>query len=339
MTARVAVVIPCYRATEQVGAVVGHVLACDQALNEHCELRVIVVNDGCPECSWQEVPTAANVQIIHHQSNRGVGAATVTGLLTALEQGCTAMVKLDADGQHRPRYLLDLVPYLLAQPRTDLLLVKGSRYRWPSRQGTIPWARKLGSVLLEPMARAALGCRNLTDICNGYLGLNALSCRYLLASKIGPPLQRRYLFESSVLVRSRWLGLELLEFAMLPRCGPSWNSSMDSGAMVLPLLRFWSGSALARLRRCYLASLNLGSALLLVSAMSISLAGYLWLTRVGPEIAERTQVSAGTSSAFTTATATALLGLLLFFLYDYRSGSDVKTLRFAALLDDLERPC
>ena len=73
-----------------------------------------------------------------------------------------------------------------------------------------------------------------------------------MANKIGPPLQRRYLFESSVLVRSRWLGLELLEFAMLPRYGPGWSSSMDSGAMVLPLLRFWSGSALARLRRCYL---------------------------------------------------------------------------------------
>jgi hypothetical protein len=69
------------------------------------------------------------------------------------------------------------------------------------------------------------------------------------------------------------------------------------------------------------------------------MACHLWITRVGPEIAERTQVSAGTSSAFTTASATALLGLLLFFLYDYRSGSDVKVLRFPALLKDLERPC
>ena len=126
---------------------------------------------------------------------------------------------------------------------------------------------------------------------------------------------------------------------MLPRYGPSWNSSMDSGAMVLPLLRFWSGSALARLRRCYLASLNLGSAMLLVSAMSISLAGYLWLTRVGPEITERTQVSAGTSSAFTTASATALLGFAVFFLYDYRAGSEVKILHFGELLEDLEREC
>ena len=80
MTARVAVVIPCYRATAQVGAVVENVLACDQALNELCRLQVIVVNDGCPECCWQEVPSAANVQVIHHQSNQGVGAATLSGL-------------------------------------------------------------------------------------------------------------------------------------------------------------------------------------------------------------------------------------------------------------------
>ena len=336
MTARVAVVIPCYRATAQVGAVVENVLACDQALNELCRLQVIVVNDGCPECCWQEVPSAANVQVIHHQSNQGVGAATLSGLQAALNQGCTAMVKLDADGQHPPRYLLDLVPYLLEQSPTDLKLVKGSRYRWPSRERIIPWARHLGSTLLEPMARAALGCRNLTDICNGYLGLNALSCRFLLEQD-RPCLQQRYLFESmSGCAAAGWARVARVCDAAPLR--PGWSSSMDSGAMVMPLLRFWCISALARLRRCYLASLNLGSALLLVSAMSISLAGYLWLTRVGPEIAERTQVSAGTSSAFTVASATALLGLLLFFLYDYRSSSDVKTLRFAALLDDLERP-
>jgi dolichol-phosphate mannosyltransferase len=339
MKPRVALIIPCYRASEQVGLVVNEALAIATTLNKLCELEVIVVNDACPELSWHNVPTSAHVQVIHHPSNGGVGAATLTGFQTAVEQGYSVIVKLDADGQHPPSYLLDLVPYLLVQPSTDLLLVKGSRYRWPSRQGTIPWARQLGSVLLEPMARAALGCRNLTDICNGFLGLNALSCRYLLATNLGPPLQRRYLFESSVLVRSCWLGLDVREFAMLPRYGPSWNSSMDSGAMVLPLLRFWSGAAWARLQRCYLESLNLGSALLLVSSMSVSLAGYLWLTRVGPEIAVQTQVSAGTSSAFTTASATALLSLLLFFLYDYRSGSDVKTLRFAALLDDLERSC
>ena len=125
---------------------------------------------------------------------------------------------------------------------------------------------------------------------------------------------------------------------MLPRYGERWNSSMKSGEMVLPLLGFWSQATLSRLRRCYLASITLGSVLLLMTALSSALAGYLWITKVGPEIADRTLVSAGTSSAFTTASATALVGFLLFFLYDYRSGSDVKVLRFPALLRDLERP-
>jgi glycosyltransferase involved in cell wall biosynthesis len=335
----VGIVIPCYRAVGQVGLVVRDVLEVGEQLMHLCCTRVFVVDDACPQGSWEELAPHPQVHVLHHGSNRGVGAASITGLQAALKQGCAAVVKLDADGQHPPGYLLDLVPHLLGQPDDALVLVKGSRYRWPSSPGQIPWARQLGSILLEPMARAALACRNLTDISNGYLGLNALSCRYLLASGLGPPLQTRYLFESSMLVRSNWLGLELREFAMLPRYGDRWRSSMESGAMVLPLLKFWSRATLERLRRCYVASLNLGSGLLLVSAMSMGLAGYLWITRVGPEIAERTQVSAGTSSAFTTASATALLGLLLFFLYDYRSGSDVRVLRFAALLDDLEKSC
>jgi len=52
-----------------------------------------------------------------------------------------------------------------------------------------------------------------------------------------------------------------------------------------------------------------------MTALGSALTDYLWITRVGPEIADCTQVSAGTSSGFTTVSTTALLGLLLFFLY------------------------
>lgn len=336
---KVAVVIPCYCARGEVGEVVREVLEVAKQLADHCQITVVVVDDACPKESWREIAPHPQVQVLHHAQNRGVGAATLTGLEAGLAQKCQAMVKLDADGQHHPMYLYDLVPHLLALPKCELALVKGSRYRWPINAGTVPWARQLGSILLEPMARAALACRNLTDISNGYLGMNTLSARYLLARGLGPPLQQRYLFESSVLVRCAWLGLELREFAMMPRYGERWSSSMESGAMVVPMLLFWSQAALARLRRSYLSSLTLGSGLLFVTALSSSLAGYLWITRVGPEIAHRTLVSAGTSSAFTTASATALLGLLLFFLYDYRSGREVTVLRFPALLRDLETPC
>lgn len=338
MLPKVAVVIPCYCAKGQVREVVKELLEVAEKLAEICEVRVLVVDDGCPQASWREISPHSRVQVLHHSKNRGVGAATISGFEAAISQRCQVMVKLDADGQHPPVYLEDLVPYMLAQSAGDLALVKGSRYRWPSNAGVIPRARKLGSILLEPMARAALACRNLTDITNGYLGLNALSTRYLLASGLGPPLKRRYLFESSVLVRCAWLGMDLQEFAMLPRYGTRWRSSMDSGAMVIPLFCFWGRTTLARLRRCYLLSLTLGSGLLVVTGLSSTMALYLWVTRIGPEIAERTRVSAGTSSAFTTASATALISLLVFFLYDYRSGQDIKVLQFPALLKDLENP-
>ena len=188
------------------------------------------------------------------------------------------------------------------------------------------------------MARAALACRNLTDVSNGYLGMTADSARYLLAKGLGPPLEQRYLFESSVLVRFAWLKLDLHEFAMLPRYGEQWRSSMESRAMVVPLLMFWIKVTIARLHRCYISCINLGTAFLLVTAMSSGMSGYLWTTRLGPEIADKTQVSAGTSSAFTTSSATALIALMLFFLYDYRSGRDIKVLNFRSLIEDLEKP-
>lgn len=336
MTPRVAVIIPCYRATGKVGSVVDGVIKCRETLKELCMLEVIVVDDACPELSWREIGENAGIRIIHNPRNEGVGGATLTGLRAAGKGEFSAMVKLDADGQHRPQYLIDLIPYLLKQRETDMVLVKGTRYRWPSSQDGIPWVRRIGSVLLEPIARAALGCRSLTDICNGYLGLNSLSCRYLLLERLGPRIELRYLFESSILVRSRWLGIEIREFSMMPHYSSDWSSSMDSSTMVLPLLLFWSRAAVERIRRTYVRSLNLGSGLFVTSATSAVIACYLWLSRVGPGIAMKEEVSAGTASAFTTASATALIGLIVFFLYDYRAGYDVKVLSFPTLLEDIE---
>ena len=203
---KVAVVIPCFRVSQLVGVVVRDVLRIAEQLSAHYELTIFVVNDACPQESWREIPSHPRVQILHHSQNSGVGAATLTGFQAALDQECDALVKLDADGQHPAMYLFDLIPHIFSQPDSELALVKGSRYRWPNPPGAIPWARKFGSILLEPMARAALACRNLTDISNGYLAMNGLSASYLLSRGLGPPLQLRYTFESSVLVRCSWFG-------------------------------------------------------------------------------------------------------------------------------------
>jgi len=85
-----------------VGEVVKEVLEVAKQLADHCELTVLVVDDACPQESWREIARHPQVQMLHHVQNRGVGAATLTGLEAALDHNCQAMVKLDADSQHPP---------------------------------------------------------------------------------------------------------------------------------------------------------------------------------------------------------------------------------------------
>ena len=70
---------------------------------------VLLVNDNCPQNSWMEVASHENLRIYHHKTNRGV----VSTLIAALKLNCDVVIKLDADGQHPPEYLLDLIPYVL----------------------------------------------------------------------------------------------------------------------------------------------------------------------------------------------------------------------------------
>lgn len=49
---------------------------------------------------------------------------------------------------------------------------------------------QLGAILLEPMERAELAWRNLTDISNGYLRKKVLSAKNLLVRRLGPLLQQ-----------------------------------------------------------------------------------------------------------------------------------------------------
>lgn len=53
--AQVAVVIPCFRAKGLVGPVVAGVLRIGEELGTSCQLRVLVVNDACPQQSWHEI--------------------------------------------------------------------------------------------------------------------------------------------------------------------------------------------------------------------------------------------------------------------------------------------
>ena len=112
------ILIPTYNNAGTVSDVVGRALA--QAL------PVLVVNDGSTDgtagilARMQQEHEA--LQVMTFPFNRGKGRALQTGLLAAREQGYVAVVTLDADGQHFP----EDIPQLLSQAGAHRL-VTGSR--------------------------------------------------------------------------------------------------------------------------------------------------------------------------------------------------------------------
>jgi glycosyltransferase involved in cell wall biosynthesis len=92
-------------------------------------LPVLVVDDGSRDDTAARAE-AAGATVVRQVPNQGKGAALQAGFRWALEQGCAAVVMLDADGQHDPAEIpLFLDAYRARQP--DLIIGERSFAQMP----------------------------------------------------------------------------------------------------------------------------------------------------------------------------------------------------------------
>lgn len=186
---KVAVVIPCYR----VGEAVFDVIA---AIGPEVS-AIYVVDDRCPEATGDAVEARVDdprVQVVRHESNQGVGGATLSGYRAALADGCDVLVKLDGDGQMDPA----MIPRLIG-PICDgeADYAKGNRFFDLDGLRPMPPARLFGNAVLSFFSKASSGYWNLFDPTNGFTAIHANVARVLPLDKIS----RRYFFESDMLFR------------------------------------------------------------------------------------------------------------------------------------------
>lgn len=97
----VCILIPAYNAEKTLRSVV------EESLTHG--LPLLVVDDGSAY-GTAKCLHGLSVSLLRHPSNQGKGAALKTGFAWALDQGCDAVVTLDADGQHDPA----AIPLLIA---------------------------------------------------------------------------------------------------------------------------------------------------------------------------------------------------------------------------------
>lgn len=333
---KVAIIIPSFKASKTLRLVVEKVFDELRNLKELYNYKLIVVDDSCPEKCWETLIDYREIKIIHNKYNLGVGGSTLKGIEYALENNFDAIIKLDADGQHPPKYLKELIPYIFSLPKYELFLTKGTRYKIMPSSCKTPPIRRIGTLFLDPIARMALSYRGLSDVTNGFLGLDAISAKFLLYSDNGIKIKYRYLFESSLLAKCSELGFQLNEFCILPEYGDDWYSSMNAFSMIIPLLIFWFKTALNRIIRKYFISINLGSLLLLIAFFNINLFQFLFFRSILPGLKERVLATAGTSAAFIGTAILSIISITLFLFYDYSTSIKTKIIYFKSILNENE---
>ncbi len=151
--------IPAFNEASRLGAVLERIDR--QAID--CE--VVVVDDGSAD-DTAGVARRGGATVLQHPFNLGYGAALQTGYKYALKRQARFVVQMDADGQHDPAAIADLIAPVTAG---ELDLVIGSRFLEDTGY-VMPPAQRLGRAFFQAVARL-LGLR-VTDPTSGLQAMN-----------------------------------------------------------------------------------------------------------------------------------------------------------------------
>jgi glycosyltransferase involved in cell wall biosynthesis len=111
------IVIPAYNEAAMIGSVV-------ESLRSLRYPNLCVVNDGSSD-ETSDLACRAGAYVLNHITNLGQGAALETGIQFALQRGAQYVCTFDADGQHSPHSIGDL---LMALKASGADVAIGSRF-------------------------------------------------------------------------------------------------------------------------------------------------------------------------------------------------------------------
>jgi len=150
---KVMALIPAFNEEKTLGGVLAEVA-------EYVD-EVVVVDDGSSD-STAEVAEKGGTTVLSHVVNRGVGAAQSTGYRYGIEKEFAFIVQVDADGQHNPKY----IPELLKTAQEGYDMVIGSRFLNPSfRKYSL--IRRKGVPFLSKLTNLLAGL-DITDVTSGF---------------------------------------------------------------------------------------------------------------------------------------------------------------------------
>ena len=150
---KIGAIVPAYNAGKRLVSVIDDI-------KKYLGQRIIVVDDG----SIDNTVTVANekdVIVLSHSQNKGKGEALKTGFRKALSLNWSAVITIDADGQHNP-YFIQKFLIALEQKKFDIII--GSRMKDLS---TMPFHRTFSNITTSKLISWRIG-QKIIDSQSGY---------------------------------------------------------------------------------------------------------------------------------------------------------------------------
>ena len=155
---RTLIIVPAWNEAENVGNTVNEILALDAGYD------IVVVDDGSTDDTAIRA-REAGAEVLILPFNMGVGGAMRTGFTYAQRLGYSQAIQVDADGQHNPR---DIENVLRGLQVADISV--GARFAQVGdykARGPRRWAMKLLASVLS-----RVGKTRLTDVTSGFRAAN-----------------------------------------------------------------------------------------------------------------------------------------------------------------------
>ena len=165
---KILIVIPAYNEENSLPKVISEIK------KRFKKADILIVDDGSID-KTAEVAQKSGAFVLSCPINLGIAGAREAGLNYALENDYDIVVQMDADGQHDPKFISDLIEPLV---KNEIDATIGSRFLNHKFKNQTTRARYLGISLLSFILGILTG-KKITDPTSGFSAYNKKAVKFL----------------------------------------------------------------------------------------------------------------------------------------------------------------